>query len=151
MDTQIRKAVINDIDSLIEFSLEEAKEAEGLTKVPDTLRAGITAALNDSSKATYWVIVDENDKPFGNVSALKEWSDWNDGYYWWIQSMFISPSYRGKGYLELLINTVKSEMKRENGLELRLYVHKTNKVAIRAYEKVGFVISNYDVMILKSH
>jgi ribosomal protein S18 acetylase RimI-like enzyme len=31
-----------------------------------------------------------------------------------------------------------------------LYVHKDNKVAIRAYEKVGFVISNYDVMILKS-
>ena len=151
MDTQIRKAVINDIDSLIEFSLEEAKEAEGLTKVHDTLRAGITAALNDSSKATYWVIVDENDRPFGNVSALKEWSDWNDGYYWWIQSMFISPRYRGKGYLQLLINAVKSEMKRENGLELRLYVHKTNKVAIRAYEKVGFVISNYDVMILKCH
>jgi GNAT superfamily N-acetyltransferase len=151
MDAQIRKAVINDIDSLIEFSLEEAKEAEGLTKVPDTLRAGITAALNDSSKATYWVIVDENDKPFGNVSALKEWSDWNDGYYWWIQSMFLSPRYRGKGYLKLLINAVNSEMKRENGLELRLYVHKNNKVAIRAYEKVGFVISNYDVMILKSH
>jgi GNAT superfamily N-acetyltransferase len=151
MDAQIRKAVINDIDSLIEFSLEEAKEAEGLTKVPDTLRAGITTALNDSSKATYWVIVDENDKPFGNVSALKEWSDWNDGYYWWIQSMFLSPRYRGKGYLKLLINAVNSEMKRENGLELRLYVHKNNKVAIRAYEKVGFVISNYDVMILKSH
>ncbi len=151
MNSQIRKAVMNDIDSLIEFSVEEAKEAEGLTKVSDILRAGITAALNDSSKAIYWVIVDENDKPFGNVSALKEWSDWNDGYYWWIQSMFISPRYRGKGYLKLLINAVKSEMKRENGLELRLYVHKNNKVAIRAYEKVGFMFSNYDVMILKSH
>ena len=151
MDAQIRKAGINDIDSLVEFSLAEAKEAEGLNKASDTLRAGITAALKDSSKAAYWVIVDENDRPFGNVSALKEWSDWNDGYYWWIQSMFISPRYRGKGYLKLLINAVKSEMHRENGLELRLYVHKNNKVAIRAYEKVGFVISNYDVMILKSH
>ena len=151
MDAQIRKAVIDDIDSLIEFSLAEAKEAEGLTKVPETLRAGITAALNDSSKAIYWVIVDENDRPFGNVSAFKEWSDWNDGYYWWIQSMFLSTRYRGKGYLKLLINAVKSEMKRENGLELRLYVHKGNKIAIRAYEKVGFVISNYDVMILKNH
>lgn len=151
MNAQIRKAVMNDIDSLIEFSVEEAKEAEGLNKVSETLRAGITAALNDSSKATYWVIVDENDRPFGNVSALKEWSDWNAGYYWWIQSMFLSPRYRGKGYLKLLINAVKSEMKRENGLELRLYVHKNNKVAIRAYEKVGFVSSNYDVMILKIH
>ena len=65
--------------------------------------------------------------------------------------MFISPEFRGKGYLKLLMNAVKAEMGRENGLELRLYVHKNNKVAIRAYEKVGFEISDYDVMILKTH
>jgi GNAT superfamily N-acetyltransferase len=151
MKVQVRKADLNDIDSLIEFTVKEAKEAEGLYKVPDTLRTGITAALNDCLKATYWVIVDENNKPFGNVSALKEWSDWNAGYYWWIQSMFISPEFRDKGYLKILMNAVKTEMERENGLELRLYVHKNNKVAIRAYEKVGFEISDYDVMILKTH
>ena len=151
MKVQVRKAVVNDVNSLVNFTIEEAKEAEGLNKVPDTLRDGITAALTDSSKATYWVIVDENDRPFGNVSALKEWSDWNAGYYWWIQSMFISNSFRGKGYLKFLISAVKAEMERENGLELRLYVHKDNKVAIRAYEKVGFEISDYKVMILKNH
>ena len=151
MKVKVRKAVVNDINSLVNFTIEEAKEAEGLNKVPDTLRDGITAALKDSSKATYWVIVDENDRPFGNVSALKEWSDWNAGYYWWIQSMFISNSFRGKGYLKLLISAVKAELERENGLELRLYVHKDNKVAIRAYEKAGFEISDYKVMILKNH
>ena len=151
MKAKVRKAGVNDIDSLIEFTVEEAKEAEGLIKVPGTLRAGITAALNDRSKANYWVIVDENNRSFGNVSALKEWSDWNAGYYWWIQSAFILPGFRGKGYLKLLITAVKSEMEKENGLELRLYVHKNNKAAIRAYEKVGFVISDYDMMILKSH
>ena len=151
MKVKVRKAVVNDINSLVNFTIEEAKEAEGLNKVPDTLRDGITAAIKDSSKATYWVIVDENDRPFGNVSALKEWSDWNAGYYWWIQSMFISNRFRGKGYLKLLISTVKAELERENGLELRLYVHKDNKVAIRAYEKAGFKISDYKVMILKNH
>jgi hypothetical protein len=78
MDAQIRKAVINDIGCLIEFSLEEAKEAEKLTKASDTLRA-----------RNYLLVK-------GDVHQ--------------------SP---GAG-----------EMKRENGLELRLYVHKENRVAI---------------------
>ena len=51
--------------------------------------------------------------------------------------MFISHSFRGKEFLTLLIRAVKAETERENGLELRLYVHKNNKFAIRAYEKVG--------------
>ena len=56
-------------------TFEEAKEDEGLANVPDTLRYAITAAPNDNLKATYWVIVDGSTKPFGDVSALKEWSD----------------------------------------------------------------------------
>ena len=94
--------------------------------------------------------MDENNTPFGNISALKEWSDWNAGYYWWIQSMYISPEYRGKGYVQMLLAAVQEEMKKENALELRLYVHKANKKAIRAYEKVGFKQSDYEVMITKN-
>ena len=64
--------------------------------------------------------------------------------------MYISPNHRGKGYIQLLLDEVQKEMKKENGLELRLYVHKSNKTAIRAYEKVGFKKSEYEVMILKN-
>ena len=151
MKANVRKATLDDLEILIIFTAEEAIEAEGIKKIPNTLEKGIKAALEDNSKAIYWVIVDENNNPFGNVSALKEWSDWNAGYYWWIQSMYISPSYRGKGYIQLLLDAVQEEMKKENTLELRLYVHKTNKIAIRAYEKVGFKKSDYDVMIIKNH
>ena len=64
--------------------------------------------------------------------------------------MYISPSFRGQGYIRLLIDAVKDEMIKDNGLELRLYVHKDNKVAIRAYEKIGFKKSAYDVMIIRN-
>ena len=112
MKAQVRKATTDDLNFLIRFTAEEAKEAEGLESIPGTLKKGIKAALEDNSKAIYWVIVDESDEPFGNVSALKEWSDWNAGYYWWIQSMYISPAFRGKGFIHLMIDGV--EMK--NGL-----------------------------------
>ena len=146
MEAKVRKADIQDLNFLILFTAEEAKEAESIEKIPSTLKNGIKAALEDHSKAIYWVIVDESDKPFGNVSALKEWSDWNAGYYWWIQSMYISPEHRGKGFMNLLVDEVKKEMKKENGLELRLYVHNSNNTAIRAYKKIGFTKTDYEIM-----
>jgi len=151
MKAKVRKATIQDLEVLVKFTAAEAREAEKIEKIPSTLKRGIKAAIEDNSKSIYWVIVDENKFPFGNVSALKEWSDWNAGYYWWIQSMYISPNYRGKGYIQLLINEVQKEMRKENGLELRLYVHKTNITAIRAYEKVGFKKSDYKIMIIRNH
>ncbi len=151
MKANVRKATLDDLETLVKFTAEEAKESEDIRKIPNTLKKGIKAALEDNSKSIYWVIVDENDVPFGNVSALKEWSDWNAGYYWWIQSMYIAPGFRGKGYIQMLLDAVQQEMKIETGLELRLYVHNTNKQAIKAYEKVGFVKSEYEMMIIKNH
>ena len=39
-------------------------------------------------------------------------------------------------------------MKKQNGLELRLYVHKDNERAIAAYQKASFEKSPYEIMVL---
>lgn len=149
MDLKVRRAELKDLDKLIGFAYEEAREAEGAEMVPATLRTGIMTALINKEIAIYWVLVDRDDEPVGNVSALKEWSNWNAGFYWWIQSMYISPQYRGKGYLPLLLNTVNAEAKKQGALDLRLYVYKDNVRAIKAYEKTGFVEAKYNIMIRK--
>lgn len=145
---KVRKAVLDDLPYLINFTAEEAREAEGSIKIPETLEKGILVALRDPSIATYWVLADENNTPVGSVSAVREWSDWNAGYYWWIQSMFLSKSQRGKGRMSLLLDAVKHEMKEQKGLELRLYVHKDNSKAVRAYQNAHFSKSDYEVMVL---
>ncbi|WP_337161218.1 GNAT family N-acetyltransferase [Vibrio alginolyticus] len=147
---KVRKAVLDDLPYLVNFTSEEAREAEGSVKIPETLEKGILVALRDPSIATYWVLVDENDTPVGSVSAVREWSDWNAGYYWWIQSMFLSKSQRGKGRMSLLLDAVKHEMKVQKGLELRLYVHKDNCTAVRAYQNAHFSKSDYEIMILSN-
>lgn len=147
---KVRKAVLDDLSYLVNFTSEEAREAEGSIKIPETLEKGILVALRDPSIATYWVLVDENDTPVGSVSAVREWSDWNAGYYWWIQSMFLSKSQRGKGRMSLLLDAVKHEMKVQKGLELRLYVHKDNCTAVRAYQNAHFLKSDYEIMILSN-
>lgn len=147
---KVRKAVLDDLPYLVNFTAEEAREAEGSIKIPETLEKGILVALRDPSIATYWVLADENNTPVGSVSAVREWSDWNAGYYWWIQSMFLSKSQRGKGRMSLLLDAVKHEMKEQKGLELRLYVHKDNSKAVRAYQNAHFSKSDYEIMILSN-
>lgn len=148
MQVRVRKAKLKDLSYLVEFTAQEAREAEDSIKIPSTLEKGIRTALEDDSVAQYWVLVDSQNTPVGSVSALTEWSDWHAGYYWWIQSMYLTPSQRGKGRMTLLLDAVKSEMAQQQGLELRLYVHEENKAAIRAYKKAEFAHSQYKIMVL---
>ena len=134
---KVRRAELNDLDQLVEFTAAEAREAEGHTKETKTLMNGIKTALEEHSIAMYWVLMNQHNEPVGNASALKEWSDWNAGYYWWIQSMYIKPDYRGKGYMDLLLDAIRSEKKKQDSMQLRLYVHENNQAATRAYKKAN--------------
>ena len=145
---RVRAASIDDLQTIVGFIAEEAREAEDRAQSLDTLERGIGAALDDPSIARYWLLVDDADVACGCTSVVKEWSDWNAGYYWWIQSMYIVPEKRGQGLMTKLLDAVVEEMERQGGLELRLYVHQDNKRAIRAYEKAGFKPSPYEIMVL---
>ena len=142
----VRKACLDDLDVIVEFIAEEARESEGRSANLSTLRSGIGQALKNDSIASYWLLVDGSGTAIGCSSVVREWSDWNAGYYWWIQSMYIEPSQRGKGYLALLIDTIEKAGREQDCLELRLYVHKANVGAVRAYRKVGFCDSQYEIM-----
>ncbi|MEH6591413.1 MAG: GNAT family N-acetyltransferase [Halioglobus sp.] len=145
----IRKAVLEDLPKLVDFISEEAREAEGSVIASGNLERGIQKGLEDDSIAMYWVLTDTSGEVVGSISALKEWSDWNAGFYWWIQSMYLVPDQRGKGYMALLLDAVEREMKSQNGIELRLYVHQDNKGAIKAYEKSSFEKLPYEIMVLR--
>jgi len=143
---RVRPAEISDFDHLLEFIQQEAMEAEGRDVDRSILARGISAALDDSSIAAYWILADDEDVPRGTVSVVKEWSDWTASYYWWIQSAFIDPEYRGRGCLALLLDTVKKAARKQGCREMRLYVHDTNRAAIRAYEKAQFTRLAYTIM-----
>jgi len=145
---KVRKAVLQDLPILLEFTMEEAREAEGSAGAFDNLEQGVRRALEDDSKAMYWVLDDESGVAIGSISALREWSDWKAGYYWWIQSVYVVPAQRGKGCFDLLLKTVVEEMEKQGGLELRLYVHRDNGRATGAYRKSGFETLPYQIMVL---
>ena len=146
MDYVVRRANISDLEQLVDFTLSEATDAEGANKDREKARKGIRTALEDESVAMYWVALSNIDETVANISVTKEWSNWHAGYYWWIQSMYIKPEHRGRGLVGVLIQTIKESAKRSKALDLRLCVHKDNARAIRAYNKSGFVDSDYRIM-----
>lgn len=146
MEYSVRRARLSDLGNLVEFTLREAEEAEGRSQDKEKARRGILAALEDKSVAAYWVIETASDEIVGNVSVVKEWSNWSAGYYWWIQSLYIQPEHRGRGLMEKLIQTVKESAREGQALGLRLYVHKNNNRAIKAYIRCGFTDADYRMM-----
>ena len=149
MNFSVRAAKHDDLDTLIEFTLEEANHAEGIDKYPDTVRKGIEAALDDPSLARYWVLENQDGELLGSVSVLKEWSNWNAGHYWWIQSMFITPEYRGKRLMKHLMDKVREVANSENALDIRLHVHQDNLRAKKAYLREGFTNAPYEIMTME--
>ena len=142
----VRRAELDDLDQLSIFTAAEYCEAERTAEAPESIFQGVKAALEDDSLGIYWVLVTDDSQLIGSVSVVKEWSDWHAGYYWWIQSMYIQPEYRGMGLMEKLLDAVKAAARGNNALDLRLYVHKLNTRAIQAYRKSGFCDSDYQIM-----
>jgi ribosomal protein S18 acetylase RimI-like enzyme len=148
MDYLVRRAKADDLERLVEFTLSEAWESEGTRLDPGKARRGIHTALEDESVALYWVIQDRQGELLGNISIVKEWSNWKAGYYWWVQSLYIRPDHRGRGLLKTLVDAVNESAVQGGALDLRLCVHKNNERAIKAYRKAGFVDADYRIMRL---
>ena len=146
MNYVIRRAQARDLDSLISFTVAEAREAEGVELDPSIVRRGVEAGLSNRAIAMYWVVESDQGEIVARTSALREWSDWHAQYYWWIQRLYVAPDHRGRGLVEMLIGTVSAEARNRGAADLRLYVHGHNSRAIRAYRRCGFSGLPYRIM-----
>jgi len=142
----IRQAEIGDLGRIVGFTLLEAGEAEGLGVDADCIRRGVTAGLEDPSVASYWVAESSDGEIVASTSLVREWSNFNGGYYWWVQSMFIVPEHRGRGLVDLILEAVAEEARAAGAIDLRLYAHGSNRRAIDAYRRCGFVRTEYVIM-----
>jgi ribosomal protein S18 acetylase RimI-like enzyme len=140
---QIRKAQKEDIDALIGFNEAMALETEGKKLFTGTLRKGVEAVFDDPLKGFY-LVAEDNDRTVGGLMVTYEWSDWRNGWFWWIQSVYVDPGYRGKRVYSELYDFVKHEAAAEgNVCGFRLYVEKENEHAQRVYEKLGMEETYY--------
>jgi ribosomal protein S18 acetylase RimI-like enzyme len=145
----IRDAIRADIDTLVAFTLQEAREAEGAEKAVHGVTRGVSAPFDDRRLASYWVAETADHQVVASISVVTEWSNFHGGDYWWIQSLFVAPEHRGSRLVDALINHVARAAGTAGALELRLYAHNSNHRALRAYQRCGFTVAPYVIMTRK--
>ena len=145
----IRPATRDDVDTIIEFNRAMALETESRRLDLATLRTG-TLAILESPEYGFYVVAElpegRRHKPVGQLMITYEWSDWRNGVFWWIQSVYVDPDHRGRGAFRALHNHVFLKAKADPRVcGLRLYVERENHRAQTVYQRVGFCPSVYRV------
>jgi ribosomal protein S18 acetylase RimI-like enzyme len=143
----VREAVYDDVEAIVSFTLQEARETEGREADSSHVRRGVRGGLDGSAPSTYWVAESRDGSVVGSISVVTEWSNFRGGYYWWIQSLFIVPEHRGSGLVDLLLDFVAESSRAAGALDLRLYVLQSNERAVAAYRRCGFEIAPYSIMV----
>ena len=139
----IRIAKAKDANSLVEFNQAMALETEGKKLDSDILKNGVEVVFDDDRKGFY-VVAEEDGQIVGGLMVTFEWSDWRNGWFWWIQSVYILPGFRGRKIYSLLYEFVKNKAAAQgNVCGFRLYVEKENVTAQKVYEKLGMESSHY--------
>lgn len=145
MEFNIRQAEVDDGETITRFNATMALESEGISLNRATLRAGVDAALRDESKAFY-LLAEADGEPVGQLMVTTEWSDWRNGWIWWIQSVYVKPEARRQGvYRRLYEQLTDMAGERDDIRGMRLYVMRDNRVAKRTYEALGMSHSEYDL------
>ena len=142
IDIIITKGLIEDIENIAQFQVDMAMESEGTQLDKDTVTKGVSAAMADENKGLYY-IARVDGKAVGSLMLTREWSDWNNGWYWWIQSVYVAPDYRRQGVYKSIYNAVCMDVKQQNVPQVRLYVDKTNTRGQEVYSSLGMQESHY--------
>lgn len=142
----IRTATAADIDTIAAFNAALATESEGKTLDGNTLRAGLQALFADPGKGCYF-LAEQVGRIVGQTMLTYEWSDWRNGVFWWIQSVYVVPEARGTGVFGALYRHIEKSATADPGVcGLRLYVDKDNTSAARVYRQLGMQDAHYDML-----
>lgn len=103
------------------------------------------AVLRDPAKGAYFV-AEAGAEIMGQLMITHEWSDWRNGDFWWLQSVFVRSDFRRRGVFRALFDFILAKAKQKGNVAgIRLYVEKNNDRALKAYERLQLKETHYDV------
>jgi GNAT superfamily N-acetyltransferase len=139
----IRRALSQDIAELAEFNIKMAHETEGIELIPEVITAGVKTMI-DNPQMGFYLVVELDNGIQASLMITTEWSDWRNGIFWWIQSVYVRPQYRRQGLYRELYLRVKELAEQESAVcGFRLYVERDNTAAQTTYESLGMIETEY--------
>ena len=143
--SRVRLAHPGDTDILTAFDRAMARETENRELDLEILRAGTAALLADPERGRVFV-VEVNGDVVATLSLTLEWSNWRNGYFWWIQSVYVRPDHRRAGHYRRLHEHVVAQAARDPQVcGVRLYVEHENHPAQRTYRALGMDETGYRI------
>mgnify|MGYP003309413083 FL=1 len=146
----VRPASLDDLETIVDFSACLAHESEQIELGRATVSAGVRAVLDDPSKGRYFIAqvsVDGGTREgAGQLLITYEWSDWRNGMFIWIQSVYVEVAHRRKGVFTALYSHVADLARSPGYCGVRLYVHDHNASARQTYTSLGMADAGYRVL-----
>ncbi len=162
---EIRDAKREDLEILVRFNLALALESEGRRLESEVVRSGVLAVLENRNHGSYLVaetkpsrrrsrfskteprrIEPLNRNVVGSLMITTEWSDWTNGAYWWVQSVYVRPEFREQGIYRTLYDAAKKKARRSPWVRgCRLYVEVKNRIARKVYKQLGMKETSYRI------
>jgi GNAT superfamily N-acetyltransferase len=144
----VRDAQLDDHATIVEFNARLADETEGKRLDRTVLARGVSLALAEPDRRLrYWLAETRAEsKVVGQAAISREWSDWRNGWVWWLQSVYVHQDHRRRGVFRLLHQTIRSQARAApDVIGLRLYVEPTNDRAQQTYQALRFMPGGYHV------
>jgi ribosomal protein S18 acetylase RimI-like enzyme len=142
-DITIRKGLPKDNLAISKFQEKMALETENMILASDIVIKGVISVLESEDKGFYLVAL-KNEVIIGSLLITYEWSDWRNGWFYWIQSVYVDASFRRQGVYKTMYGKILEICNTStNCCGIRLYVEQENTVAINTYKNLGMEKTNY--------
>lgn len=142
----VRAATLDDLEFIVHANTRIAQETENITLDEGRLRTGVKAILGNPALGFY-LIAELVGQRAGQMMITFEWSDWRNGMFWWIQSVYTAPESRRRGVFRALYQHAESLAKEQGEVcGLRLYVEEHNHRAQATYRGCGMQEAPYRVL-----
>lgn len=138
----VRPAQRGDIALIAEWNAAMAWETEHKRLDPQVLLRGVMAVL-DEPRRGFYLVAERDGHAAGCLMVTYEWSDWRNGDFWWIQSVYVAAEARRSGVFRALYRDVAQRATQSGTVGIRLYVETENVRAQNTYRELGMEQCHY--------
>ena len=135
---------LNDSTTIKEHNLAMALETEGKVLDKQAAELGVKG-LFDRPQFGFYLLANIDEKPVASLMVTYEWSDWRNGVFWWIQSVYVKTEFRRQGIYAAMYSELKKMASESNTpvCGFRLYAETENIKAHATYMSSGMNACNY--------
>jgi ribosomal protein S18 acetylase RimI-like enzyme len=143
MELHLRRGELRDADAIAGFNAQMALETEGKELIPEVIGAGVRRLI-ETPALGFYLVAEHDGRVVAGLLVTNEWSDWRNGLFWWIQSVYVEKAFRRQGVYRRMYEQVREMAMADKGVcGFRLYVEKDNQVAHATYASLGMKETDY--------